>query len=1111
MKKIKCLPGSVHSSLRASVFLFDITRVVEELVLNSLDAGATEVNVGVNVGASYVKVEDNGFGVTRDGLALLGERYVTSKLRNRCGMDDHGGQLGSRGEALSSLSDISLLEVVTRARGRPNAYRKVMKGQNCLFLGIEESRQNVGTTVIVRDLFYNQPVRRKSMQASPKKVLLSVKKCLLQAALVHPKVSFNLIDLQSENELFHTVPSSSPLPLVSSYFGSEVSSCLREVSYSDKHLDLNGFLSGPAGTGFVKAFQYLYINSRFVCRGPVHNLINSLASSFPMSLEHSRSEPEVHDMKRQRTQGYPVYMLNLLCPLSSYDLTFEPSKTVVEFKDWTFVLSFIEQAVWNSWEGTSARSFLGISFDDLTYEHSVELLQEDCGVRHDQRNGGLYETTADIIFFQRETNFGHQVDSYKRKAFDSRRISDFSRDEMIFPENKAHLFASDSSFLGGSYLLSDLIRRSCEKGDYPIMGKELVKNDEEDLNNELTGSKSTCHSYENKSHVRNVPFLSRCGHSLDIYGKQFFSTESPPESMEKFSARRVPGIRFNKGNNVSPCRPFTLGALNHSESSRSIRDTMERTDQFRGSFDLMGAGIEKKEPDRLWTDYRICEDNLGQYRPEETDICLNAKHVMENTLSSLLSDSEPVHGSTGSLSSLLLPADDLAWISGQRNSKSFNVSGKFQALPTVNCNDDALCLNPERTVYDQHTSKEIKSRKVVPGEVNGEHFWIKFNLQATDNKSNCNMYTHDLPGQKSNQRGRTNTDEIKNCEFSHLENIRRRSHSAPPFYKSKRKLSLHIQCPNDATALSEADEMEYSNSDTIKWRTRDSLHFSGSNRAQKHSSYDDILDISSGMLHLAGNSLVPESVSRDTLQDAKVLLQVDRKFIPATAGDVLIAIDQHAADERIRLEELRKKVMSGEGCSITYLDSQQELVLPEIGFQLVQNYGDQIKKWGWICSSHVSSEGSFARNLGLLKKKSCSITLLAVPCILGINLSDKDLLEYLEQLADTDGTSSMPPSVLRVLNFKACRGAIMFGDPLLPSECSLIVDELKETSLCFQCAHGRPTTVPLVNLAELHKHLAKLRLHAAGRMTPWHRLRQHRPSVERAQARLSSAKRFHNG
>ncbi|MQM04942.1 hypothetical protein Taro_037745 [Colocasia esculenta] len=203
--------------------------------------------------------------------------------------------------------------------------------------------------------------------------------------------------------------------------------------------------------------------------------------------------------------------------------------------------------------------------------------------------------------------------------------------------------------------------------------------------------------------------------------------------------------------------------------------------------------------------------------------------------------------------------------------------------------------------------------------------------------------------------------------------------------------------------------------------------------------------------------------------------------------------------------------MSGEGRSIHYLDLEQELLLPEIGLQLLQNYGEQIKRWGWICSSHVQCSGPFTKNLNLLKKQSCRIDLLAVPCILGINLTDKDLLEYLEQLADTDGTSTLPPSVIHVLNFKACRGAIMFGDALLPSECSLIVEELKKTSLCFQCAHGRPTTAPLVNTVELHKHLAKLETSAESRSEAWHGLQRHIPSLERARERLSSAKRFHNG
>lgn len=144
--------------------------------------------------------------------------------------------------------------------------------------------------------------------------------------------------------------------------------------------------------------------------------------------------------------------------------------------------------------------------------------------------------------------------------------------------------------------------------------------------------------------------------------------------------------------------------------------------------------------------------------------------------------------------------------------------------------------------------------------------------------------------------------------------------------------------------------------------------------------------------------------------------------------------------------------------------------------------------------------------MNLIHKQPTSVTLLAVPCILGVNLTDVDLLEFLQQLADTDGSSIVPPSVNRVLNNKACRSAIMFGDALLPSECSLIVEELKQTSLCFQCAHGRPTTVPLVNLRALHDQIAKLGSLSRGSSITWHGLLHRREiNLERAAERLKSA------
>ncbi|XP_077222980.1 DNA mismatch repair protein MLH3-like [Tasmannia lanceolata] len=135
MRSIKRLPRAVYSSLSSCIFLFDLTRVVEELVFNSVDAGASKVHVSVGVGACYVKVEDDGCGVSRDGLVLLGEKYATSKLHCLSEMDAGIESVGFRGEALGSLSDVSLLEVVTKARGRPNGHRKVIKACTCCLCG----------------------------------------------------------------------------------------------------------------------------------------------------------------------------------------------------------------------------------------------------------------------------------------------------------------------------------------------------------------------------------------------------------------------------------------------------------------------------------------------------------------------------------------------------------------------------------------------------------------------------------------------------------------------------------------------------------------------------------------------------------------------------------------------------------------------------------------------------------------------------------------------------------------------------------------------------------------------------------------------------------------
>ncbi|BBH08111.1 MUTL protein homolog 3 [Prunus dulcis] len=370
MRGVKPLPEAARSSMRSGVILYDLTSVVEELVFNSLDAGATKVSVFVGVGTCYVKVVDDGFGITRDGLVLVGERYATSKFDHSPGTDSASGSFGFRGEALASISDVSLLEILTKASGRPNGYRKVMKGCKCLYLGIDDDRKDVGTTVVVRDLFYNQPVRRKYMQSS-------------------------------EDELLRTISSPSPVALLKRTVGIEVSPALHELNISDGEIELSGYISSPCNSLAFKAFQYVCIhkedlhfillcltltltdiNSRFICKGPIHKLLNQLASNSEC-WDPGKDVDVSQNRKRSRPQSLPAYFLNLSCPRSFYDLTFEPSKTYVEFKDWVPVLTFIDKAIQNFWKEKITDGESGC--------HGADMVGEDQMWKKDLLDGDLSE------------------------------------------------------------------------------------------------------------------------------------------------------------------------------------------------------------------------------------------------------------------------------------------------------------------------------------------------------------------------------------------------------------------------------------------------------------------------------------------------------------------------------------------------------------------------------------------------------------------------------------------------------------------------------------------------------------------------------------------------
>ncbi|XP_008241931.1 PREDICTED: DNA mismatch repair protein MLH3 [Prunus mume] len=1221
MRGVKPLPEAARSSMRSGVILYDLTSVVEELVFNSLDAGATKVSVFVGVGTCYVKVVDDGFGITRDGLVLVGERYATSKFDHSPETDSASGSFGFRGEALASISDVSLLEILTKASGRPNGYRKVMKGCKCLYLGIDDDRKDVGTTVVVRDLFYNQPVRRKYMQSSPKKLLHAVIKCVHRIALVHSKVSFKLIDIESEDELLSTISSPSPLALLKRTVGIEVSTALRELNISDGKIELSGYISSPCNSLAIKAFQYVYINSRFICKGPIHKLLNQLASNFEC-WDPGKDVDVSQNRKRSRPQSLPAYFLNISCPQSLYDLTFEPSKTYVEFKDWVPVLTFIDKAIQKFWKEKISDGESGCHGADMVGEDQMwkkdlldgdlselskfgkkrsrlqncqaspdlmeMLIKEDNHAsqkRHVRMSYGyLHENTKDFDDFQKqhiEIEFGHHTDCSFQSRDDhlakvmltatQKKEKHPSMPDINFFSEEDYIMEYRSAAAEGSSNVDDNIFSSSWQ-DEPFKVDPSVGNGS-------TGSGISCGLNEFGTDVEFTqdlvqPFLRSCSSKGRFPSERDLCTDGGLKfQYDGFRNKRRRGGCYNSVE--SP----------EIDGSKSC-DFVSRT--LWPEFDLY---TEFDSPSRDFIKPIPC---YGKHFGGENSF-MNAENVV-SCHKTLINDLCSVTSNSLSQSTYLdfEPFSNINAVEGNYRSVKRDTNKYFLDGEEKDCtfSYDIISKSSSREHCTTHTDRELEfndyagSRKFFqPHNLDGEFSRECPDILA-DETDWSRQYSHCNNNMGIDMYKRQKDQfEDQDCLKNHVSIGRsKRSHSAPPFYRFKRRyftlshpltttagkldarnfhnaatypeaskmkdlhqppdgchLNLKLSAVEDISAddryqesqdfkagvnkheVEMFEQSKYSgiqatapikefistDQDSLncgtKWRNCCPQIMNASKMQGLHDQYS-ILDISSGFLHLAADSLVPESITKNCLSDCRVLQQVDKKYIAVMAGRTLAIIDQHAADERIRLEELRQKVLSGEAKTVTFLDVEQELVLPEIGYQLLHNYAKPVEEWGWLCNIQAEGSGSFKRNLNLLHRQPTAFTLIAVPCILGVNLSDSDLMEFLQQLADTDGSSTMPPSVLRILNSKACRGAIMFGDSLLHSECSLIVEELKQTSLCFQCAHGRPTTAPLVNLEALHKHMAKMASLSDGEDQLWHGLRRHELSLERAEKRLSLSK-----
>ncbi len=259
MGKINVLDKHVAELIAAGEVVERPSSVIKELVENAIDAGSTAVTVEIqHGGVTYMRVTDNGCGIAREDVPTAFLRHATSKVRNQDDLESIG-TLGFRGEALASVAAVARVEFITRTPEELAGTHYVIAG------GEEESCEDAGcapgSTIIVRDLFYNTPARMKFLKKDVSEAN-AVAGVLDKIALSHPEISMRFV--RDSRETLHTPGDGNLKSAVFSVFGKEFAQGLIPVNYELEGVKVYGFVSKPAAARPNRSMQQFYINGRFV-------------------------------------------------------------------------------------------------------------------------------------------------------------------------------------------------------------------------------------------------------------------------------------------------------------------------------------------------------------------------------------------------------------------------------------------------------------------------------------------------------------------------------------------------------------------------------------------------------------------------------------------------------------------------------------------------------------------------------------------------------------------------------------------------------------------------------------------------------------------------------
>ncbi|MEE9373435.1 MAG: DNA mismatch repair endonuclease MutL [Saprospiraceae bacterium] len=346
---INLLPDSIANQIAAGEVIQRPSSVIKELIENAIDAGATDIKVIIKIaGKVLIQVVDNGIGMTHTDARMSFERHATSKISKSADLFELH-TLGFRGEALASIAAIAHVELKTQQYDSDTG--TILKIEGSKVSSHEVGKYPFGTSISVKNLFYNVPARRKFLKSDPVE-LKHIMDEFTRLAIIHHEVFFNLF--HNDNELYHLPISNLRLRLMN-IFGKQSNEKLVPVLEETDFLTINGFVGKPDYAKKTRGDQFLFANGRFIKSNYINHAIRSSYENLIQKDHH------------------PFFVLMLTAPPDSIDINIHPTKQEVKFENERLIYNYLKVSVKHALGKYSIAPVIDFDADD---DYSFQRMQQ---------------------------------------------------------------------------------------------------------------------------------------------------------------------------------------------------------------------------------------------------------------------------------------------------------------------------------------------------------------------------------------------------------------------------------------------------------------------------------------------------------------------------------------------------------------------------------------------------------------------------------------------------------------------------------------------------------------------------------------------------------------